>query len=242
MLENINWNFMDSQHKHLPSKPQMLKIKFSYPKQIILIEKASVFLLVFWSIYPIRWDQQWKEKSSEPQSGWRTVLWLWHLLVFEARGCYWHPRTTDRKQNILQRIIFQQRSLRCPLRQCKNKKLLTWASTLFSYTEDLRVIWTYAGNSEKTHYPVLLSAQMSSHHLGGPHVFIWSQLYGHMPSTCLFLMHSGVHMSKHLHIGIQTPYSCPLNYSLMGSEDCHCTQQVTGSTLSLTNLTLKNKR
>lgn len=55
-------------------------------------------------------------------------------------------------------------------------------------------------------------------------------------------MHSGVHMSKHLNIGIQTPYSCPLNYSLMGSEDCHCTQQVTGSTLSLTNLTLKNKR
>ena len=27
----------------------------------------------------------------------------------------------------------------------------------------------------------------------------------------------------------------------MGSEDCHCTQQVTGSTLSLTNLTLKIK-
>lgn len=41
---------------------------------------------------------------------------------------------------------------------------------------------------------------------------------------------------------IQTPYSCPLNYSLMGSEDYHCTQQVTGSTLSLTNLTLKSKR
>lgn len=140
MLENINWNFMDSQHKHLPSKLQILKIKFSYPKQITLTEKASFFLLVFWSSYPIRWDQQWKENSSEPQSGWRTVLWLWHLLVFEVRGCYWHPRTTDRKQNILQRIYFKSistKSLRCPLRQCKNKKLLTWTSTLFSYTEDL---------------------------------------------------------------------------------------------------------
>lgn len=38
---------MDSQHKHLPSKLQILKIKFSYPKQITLTEKASFFLLVF---------------------------------------------------------------------------------------------------------------------------------------------------------------------------------------------------
>lgn len=33
----------------------------------------------------------------------------------------------------------------------------------------------------------------------------------------------------------------PSELFCMGSEDCHCTQQVTGSTLSLTNLTLKVK-
>lgn len=40
-----------------------------------------------------------------------------------------------------------------------------------------------------TRYPVLLGAQTSSHHLSGPRVFIWSQLWLNA-STCLLLMHS----------------------------------------------------
>ena len=34
------------QHKHLPSKPHTLKIKFSYPMQMTFIKKVSIFLLV----------------------------------------------------------------------------------------------------------------------------------------------------------------------------------------------------
>lgn len=136
MLENINWNFMDSQHKHLPSKLQILKIKFSHTKQITLTEKASVSCLFSDPSVP----------SDGTSSGRRTVLNLsqveeqlfgygtyWFLRLGDATGI--HGPQTENKTSCREPI--STKSLRCPLRQCKNKKLLTWTSTLFSYTEDL---------------------------------------------------------------------------------------------------------
>lgn len=55
---------MDSQHKHLPSKLQILKIKFSHTKQITLTEKASVSCLFSDPSVP----------SDGTSSGRRTVL------------------------------------------------------------------------------------------------------------------------------------------------------------------------
>lgn len=127
--------------------------------------------------------------SDGPSTGRRTVLnlsqdeeqlfgcgtyWFW------GEGCYWHPWTTDRKENILQRIVFQQRPLRCP--QTMQKRETTDLS--------LNSVQLHRGPMGcLTCYPVLLGAQMSSHHLSGLRVFIWSQLWLNA-STCLLLMHS----------------------------------------------------
>lgn len=115
---------MDSQHKHLPSKLQILKIKFSHTKQITLTEKASVSCLFSDPSVP----------SDGTSSGRRTVLNLsqaeeqffgygtyWFLRLGDATGI--HGPQTENKTSFRESI--STKSLRCPLRQCKNKKLLT---------------------------------------------------------------------------------------------------------------------